>query len=313
MLEVFIASAPVAPRPPEILNPFTSLEHRWTGPDGSSWDLNDTERGVFLTDAGVRGMKNPQADRWTSQSATTHGSRRRGGRFLEREVHWNLAIFADSSEAWVDLEERWWQTLDVDAAGLWTVTVPGRAPRSLTCRFVGDGDHVYALDPLEGGWAVYGIDLIAEDPFWRSAPVTQSWTTAPGVPFLDPAGSPPFHISPSATLSSATVQNPGHLEAWPTWRATARPDGVGVTAVTVGISGQLVTFPQPLLPGQTLEIRTDPADQRAFLDGVEVTSLLSTFDFAPIPAGQSVPLELEMTGDGTVSASFYPRYLRAWG
>jgi hypothetical protein len=82
--------------------------------------------------------------------------------------------------------------------------------------------------------------------------------------------------------------------------------------VTVGVSGQLVSFGQPIAPGQTLEIRTDPTDQRAFLDGAEVTHLLSTFDFAPIPAGQAVPLNLAMTGEGEVTASFYPRYLRAW-
>lgn len=312
MLDVLIATGSPAPTPPSLLRPFTSAQHQWTGWDGSTWDLNDTERGVFLTDAGVRGLKNPRAERWVSESPTTHGSRRRGGRFKEREVHWNIAVFGDSSEEWISLEAAWWKTLDVDMAGMWTVTLPGRAPRSLMCRFVDDGDHTYDVDPVGEGWAVYGINLVAEDPFWRSSPVVRSWTSVEGVPFLDPDGSPPLHISPSATLSSAEVTNPGDLEAWPLWRATARPGGSGVTSVQVGVSGQLVSFGQPLLAGQTLEIQTDPTDQRAFLDGEEVTHLLSTFDFAPIPAGESVPLQLAMTGDGEVTASFYPRYLRAW-
>lgn len=312
MLDVVMAAAPIAPAPPGQLRPFTGAGHTWTGWDGSTWDLNDVEGGVFLTDAGVRGLKNPRAERWVTQSPTTHGSRRRGGRFTEREVHWNIALFGDSSREWLDLEEAWWSTLDVDMPGQWTVTVPGRAPRSLRCRFVDDGDHAYDIDPVGEGWAVYGINLIAEDPFWRSSPVRRAWTTAEAKPFIDPDGSPPFNIASGAVLASAQVANPGDLEAWPTWTATADPDGGGVSSVTVGVAGQSVSFTQPIAPGQTLEIRTDPADQRAFLDEVEVTGLLSTYDFAAIPAGAAVPLQLAMTGEGTVTASFFPRHLRAW-
>src|SRR5690606_6365610 len=103
-----------------------------------------------------------------------------------------------------------------------------------------------------------------------------------------------------------SLTNPGDESAWVKWTATGRVDGVSIELD--GHTGALGA----LLEGQTVVIDTDPRVRSARLGGVDVTGDLGSYGFAPIPAGETVPVDIEMVGGGTLQASFRPRHDRAW-
>lgn len=85
------------------------------------------------------------------------------------------------------------------------------------------------------------------------------------------------------------------------------------TSVTVGVGDSTVVAPINAAAGQVLVIDTDPSVQAAFLDGVDVTEQLTQAEFGTIPPGTAVPLTLSMTGTGFITATYTPKYFRAWG
>ena len=157
------------------------------------------------------------------------------------------------------------------------------------------------------GWASYGVSLIADNPFWTGEPVRRTWSQSDALDFYGGGDAPAFNISSGSQLSSAKLTNEGDLEAWPVW--TIRGP---LTSVTVGVDGETVQWNTTMAADDILVIETDPTVQSAWLNGVDVTGQLGTADFAPIPAGDEVPLSLTMAGTGSVEASITPRYYRAW-
>lgn len=289
--------------------PAGGLSMSWTGWDGSVWDLSQPEVSGLFLGAQARGLGAPDADRFSTVSPALAGSRHRGSRILEREVFWPLHILGDPGSAWVGRDGAFWRTMRPDAPGVWSVTGPDGSTRSLTCRWVSTEDS-FLMDPTRVGWASYGVYLVAdEDPYWSGAPVVRSFSPGEPVDFFDPAGSPPFHISAGNLLASATVDNPGDVESHPIWRV----DGP-VTDVEVGVQGRVIEVPIEVAGGESLTIDTSPTAQTAIRSGGEdVTSQLGAVDFAPIPAGDVVPLSLSMVGTGTVTVTLPTRYLRAFG
>lgn len=278
----------------------------WYGIDGSVWDLNDWRSGIQIIRGAVQGLHFPSAQPQVSAYAGLHGQRRRGVHIDPREISWPLLIWSDSSAAWLESARKFWDSFGLLEPGRWRVATPDGNARSIACVLNSDGGHTYDLDPVGNGWALYTLALTADNPFWESAPITDSWSNQPPVDFFDPAGSPPFHISPASTLDSATLSNPGDVEAWPTWQISAGPDAVHAT-ITVG-GGTLTT---PAIPaGRTLAVDTDPFVQSAVLDdGTNVWPAMG-WDPRPIPPGGQVPLELQLDRAGSIACSITPRHYR---
>jgi len=283
----------------------------WTGQDGSEWDMMGSS-GIYLG-MGVRGLTMPPVDRFVSTSPALAGSRWRGARTLERDVFWPLLMWSDEgSEAWVQHDRAFWSTMRPDTTGVWTVRQPNGLARSLRCRYVDDSDHATEIDPTGSGWEVYGIHLVAEQPYWEGDPVTRTWTNDAFVPFFGGsagAKAPSFFISSGSSLVSATVSNPGDVDAYPVYTVTGPVD-----SVSVGYAGNTVSL-GAVPAGQQRIIDTRP-DRLTVTDanGVDKWSELTgdpQFD-APIPPGESVPLSLSMVGSGTVSLTLTPLYYRAW-
>lgn len=308
-MPVVIYAVPALVAAHQAAGSFEALRQTWTGWDGSTWVLSDPDEGVFLTDGGVAGMGQVPSARFSSVAPGVAGSRFRGARALERPVMWNLHVYSDvSSAAWVDRDRAFWRTMRTDRVGRWTVQqVATNTTRYLDCRFVST-DDTYPRDPVLAGWADYEVHLVADDPYWRGAPVGRAFAVAGDpVDFLPAAPGDPFVISEGSSLASATIENPGDVEAWPVWTITGP-----TTDVTVGIGDSLVGIPGDLDEGDVLVIDTDPRRQSATLNGVRTRGILAPHDFAPIPAGGVSGLSLAMTGTGAVSVQIVPRYLRAW-
>lgn len=307
MVYLSIPSAP--PAPPEA-TPWVALQHTWEGWDGTEWDLSQGLSGLALQ-IGVRGIRNPPVIRYSSKAAAVDGSLWRGSVTDERDCFWPLRVFSDGgSQAWLEHNDRFWRTLDENRPGTWTITQPSGARRSLRVRYNGlnedsdDGSELF-------GWALYGIQLIAEQPFWQGDPDTRSFAPPPTVGnFFGGAGGngfgPPFEIGVAATTESASISNIGDVSAWPVWRVNGP-----TTSVTVGLNGHQIGFPMTIPSGQWIEIDTHPTSQVALdQDGTDRTVQLGAVDFAEIPQGANVPLTISMAGSGSVTCTVTPLYKR---
>ncbi len=304
-MTVAVFAAPYSPPIPELV--WRPMRHTFTAWDGQVWDLSDPAGGVLLTDAGIRGLDDAPVADFVSEAAGVDGQQHLGFRALAREPFWPVLVWSDqSSRAWVERDAAWWRALLPGRVGTWTVQTPWGSSRHLRVRRRPDGGHVFGIDPVVRGWEVYGIELIADDPFWAADPVRITAGEVEPVDFIDPAGAPPFHITGGRGLSGLTIDNPGDIAAWPVWEAVGpHPD------LTVGIGGAFIECPV-LEEGQQLVIDTSPWVRTALVDGVDVTASLGQAEFARVPAGGSQPLTTSSTGAGSVSCTLTPRWWRAW-
>ena len=317
---------PPAPSPPA----WSRLPMTWTA-KGVEWSLSNPESGLFLL-PGVRGLGSVKTDRHVTSSPGAAGSRFEGVSVLDREVFWPVHIYHDSSSIdWMLRDRAFWAGMDPEDTGVWRVTHPDGAHRSLTLRFTSDGDHTSNGDPVLRGWETYGITLVAEKPYWEGDPVVKAFAgVAPPPPFFPEAPTVDgeiVNIAPGYSVSNAAMDNPGDVESYPRWFI----EGPATTA-SVGVGGVVVDVPFAVPEGQTLVIESDPdfigatmydiADSGVgmkpservvgvdLINPVDKTADLGEADFAPIPAGQQVPLSLTLVGLGKVEALLPTLYRR---
>jgi hypothetical protein len=307
-MTVLLAAPTATPEVERAQSEWVGLRPTWTGWDGSKWDFASIQGGVMLLRGGVRGWSMPPVEHKTSQSPAVAGSMWRGYRVAEREVFWPLYVWRrDGSQAWIEHDRAFWRTMHPGKTGVWSVTHPDGTVRSLACRFASDNDAAYDRAPSHVGWMKYGITLVAEQPFWTGLPITRTFSTSAASDFFG-AGAPPFTISSGNTLASAAIDNPGDEAAWPVY--TLRGP---FTSASVGVAGRAVEVPFSMADGESLVIDTRPTAQTAITGvGLERTGDLGAVQFAPIPAGSSVPLTVSMVGTGSVEVSIQALYHRAW-
>lgn len=216
-MSVVYASPPIPP--PVAVDPWRGYRVVWEGWDGSSWELSDPASPVFMRKGGVEGLSMPAHQAWTSSSPAVHGQYYRGHVVEPRKVFWPVFVYSDlSSEDWVAVDRAWWRSLHPGAYGTWRV-----GDRSLSCRFVDDGNHAYDVDPSFRGWASYGVSLVADDPFWRGSPVRRTWAQSEAKGF--------YAVSPvTFTVATDVVGATAHGLAVGT--AVRFRDLVGVTGIT---------------------------------------------------------------------------------
>lgn len=307
-------SSPVPVIPPFVPepSPWLASQHVWTDFDGNDWDLSHGTSGLALQ-TGVRGMHMPPIIRYASKAPAVAGSLWRGSVTDEREAFWPIRVFNDNSSLeWIAHNRRFWETLTPDKTGRWSVVQPDGDVRWLTCRFSAESDDADDIEPELQGWALYGITLIAERPYWEGPSIVRAYGSVPGQNYYggDAGGGfgPPFVISEGATISTATIVNPGQVGSWPVWTVYGP-----FTSAQVGLNGRYITFPFALAAGQYVRIDTDPTSQIA-LDqaGVDRTAQLTSVAFTEIPPGVQVPLQMSMTGTGgSIQVALTPRYYRA--
>ncbi|MTE24823.1 hypothetical protein [Microbacterium sp. ZXX196] len=261
---------------------------------------------MFLDTRGVEGMHFPTVTKHKSTSRSVPGARVRGWRTEARDVFWPIWIWGERSTEFLEKYEAFFRTIHPVNAGTWRVGFDG-AFRELSLTGTFSDPHAYARDPVFDAWSSYGVTLEAAQPYWSGSPIARSWRSANPVDFFDPAGSPPFHISPSATFADAQITNPGDVEAYPRWVIEGPLD-----PVIVGVDGVEVLVPFPLSDGSVLVIDTDPRNVTATLNGSDVSQELGFQRFAPIPPGGSVPLSITAGGGGRVSIELVPLYFRAF-
>jgi hypothetical protein len=292
------------------------LQMTWTGWDGSLWNLTSAAEGAVMM-PGVRGMTMPPVVHYSTAYASVAGAAWRGHTVDAREVFWPIQLFHDlGSQGWIDRDRAFWRTMRPEKTGTWTVTHPSGAKRHLDCRFSNDGDATYNHDPVLSGWSNYGITLTAEHPFWRAAPIKREWSAGGALPFYPESTGDTYIISPSTTLDSSAMPNPGDVDAFPVWEVHGP-----TTTAQVGVAGRNITIPFGIDAGQVLVIDTAPTVQAATLydvvsgvrtNPVDKTPDLGIANFVPVPADSVTTTSLLLSGAGKVSLILTPLYLRAW-
>lgn len=306
-----LAIDPGAGAPVDTSSAWRGATLTWTGADGQVWDLSDPSSGVVLSDGGITGLGMPPMTRYSATAPAVAGSRWKGWRVDEREVFLPVFIFSSSSSAqWVSRDRAFWAGVRPDAYGVLTYSTADGESRSLRCRFSDDGTYSVSRDPNLTGWSLYGLTLVADEhPLWEGT--RQRWEFSAGTtaPFFSGAGGV-VTISPSQTLSDASVTNLGDVDAWPAWSVTGPVD-----QISLGVGGGTVTYLAPVAAGQTVSIDTDPREM-SVVDGSGVDlSANATFRALPCPPGNPVELDIEASGAGAaarVSMTLTPQYFRAW-
>jgi hypothetical protein len=286
----------------------------WEAWDGSNWSLSDESSGLVLK-RGVRGLGRITQENHRDEHESLAGSRYRDFRATNRDIFLPVHVYSDGdSDAWVKHNRAFTKTMRAGKTGWLHIIHPDGEHRRIQARYEKGLDEAFDLDPAFFGWATYGIYFIAEQPYWEAAtPIGDNWRSPEPVYFFgggsSPGNGPPFGISDEKDVSTATITNPGDVEAWPKWvyRGPA-------TSASVGVDGEVVEIPIALLEGQSITLDLNPYEQSAIREnGTDVTNQLGTFDFSPIPPGESVALDITLvgTGGGSVELELTPLY--EWG
>lgn len=304
-MPIILSHAPVAP--PVVVNQWVGISCQWIGADGSQWDLDTGMAGAVLQRSGTEGLHEPPITKYSSRSRAFPGKRSRGWRADARAVFWPILVYSHaSSEEWKDRYRAFFDSIHPEQPGTWRIGHSGEF-RELRLTGVYDDPHAFNHDPLVFGWEKFGVKLEADQPFWTGKPVTGGpWSAPVPTPFIDPAGSPPFHISAGQAFGAAQMKNPGDVEAWPTWTLVGP-----LTGIELGIGTEIEQIPFTVPDGSVLTIQTDPRRQTAFLDGVDVTAALGLLRYRAIPPGSEVSLHVDATGTGSIRVSLVPLYFRA--
>lgn len=300
-----VTNRPAPPDAPPAYNPWVKTRHVLHGWDGSTWDLTDGRNGVYLQPEGLEGLGMPEIENFSAKSPIIHGEEWEGWRALPRDIFFAVGIFQDSSEEWLDMKKRFWNIFRPGKLVRWEVILPDNETYNLLCRFKGERGSIYSRDPMRIGWAIYGITLYAEQPFWEGTPQTRMWEVGTNSDFFNGTGGPPFNISSSQSVQNATITNQGDVDAFMRWELRGP-----FTSATVGLGG-LTTTVGSALSTDVIVLDTDPANLSATKNGVDIMGTLGSFEFPPVPPGENIALGLAMSGTGSITATFTPRYLRS--
>lgn len=289
------------------------LQIEWVGTDGSVWDL--VNGNVTLSNAGITGLGMPTARDQVKATAAMHGQVFQNWKLNAREV-WLPFVFRAGAKGDVEgVQRAFWHSVQPGSYGYLNVTDGNGYTRSLQLRLIDDSSLAYMSDPYSTKnkrYEAFGLTFIADNPWWQGEEVAYSFSLGTGGTatfFGNGSSATPFYIVKSAGGVDANVTNLGDMPAWVTWTITAP-----MTSFNLGIDGHYVAGAIALTTGQTLTIESDPLKQIAYKnDGTKVTRQLTSADFQAVPAtGGLIPLEIDVVGTGTVTASFRPQFFRAF-
>lgn len=275
--------------------------------DGDSVTLNDNAT-YFMRS--IRGLAVGDYKFIEDEIPFEPGTRRQFTKTPPRAVDWVGEILSTSAlglEAILEnLNGTMLRSEDDQGDGKLRVTRHDGSVRELTCRYWRGLDKA----KYGGGGALLRTTLSfrAFDPyFYAATPISDTFTAGtPGTffPFF------PLTLSSSTVFANVTINNPGHVEAWPVWTVTGPGKDIILRNRT---SGKYFSLPITLGVGEYMVIDTRPgektvedntgADRFGDLD-LSVSSL-----WALLAGNNVVRIEMSDTGAGSsVAYSCYPRY-----
>lgn len=286
---------------------------KWEAPDGSVWDLRDGSQGVQLGQGGLLGLRHPPVKVYTRESSFVDGQQVTGYKLEKRPIELPLDVHGNSEAEWFVRDRAITSAFRVDRPGRLIITDPFGGSRTITARLADSDDDAMADDPSAMEASVITIPLVADDPWYYGKPLRHEFANAtPGRGFYPPSGyGPPFYLAPAVFTGADVLSNPGDAPAWGVLTIPGPCEGFRVSIAGRVIEGFVDGFTIP--EGRTMTLDTDPRRSSARLDdGTNVTKYLSSTQFAAVPDGSSVPVEVIVYGDTMANLVLTPRYLRAW-
>lgn len=291
--------------------PAGTMRATWIDPDGRVWELSGPHE--------VHGwLTRPEIAGWGAAPVTmVTDPLARGGvsvrhqRREPRRLTWPLNIYGNSHAEFLTRYRalmRAFTSTKYKGAGILRIARTGEgveAAREIEALYE-DG---FAGEPRENWtFANPNLTLFCPDGFWRSTErefVRRSYSTA-GTPYLAPYRT----VSSSQVLGDTTVNNPGDVEAWPSW--TIRGPATQLVA-TNRTTGESFTLTHTLAAGQTATITITPT--RAMLRDHNNNNLVGKLNWPGavlwglVPGVNEVDFEVNGSGPGTeIELSYYPRY-----
>ncbi|TFD47567.1 hypothetical protein E3T46_17375 [Cryobacterium sp. Hh11] len=288
-------------------------EYILTGPDGTEFDIKSGP--IRLSSAGIMGLSMPPFEAYTRETAALDGQVLTGYRTGPRTVFLPLLTpMGLGVDEWLASESAFWKIMDPEVTCRLTVSSSADVVRFLDLRFVGDGDLAFDLDPTDVTGYPFGLEMVADKPFWRGPLTSKVFQTAAdtGNFYAPPGSSFVFTIGSASTVAGATVSNPGDTPAWPTHTVYGP-----AVSFSINVGGSVISATLALAAGEWLTIDTNPTAQiaRKWVAGVGTIVpffQFSSIQFAQIPRGGSVPVDIVLNGAGSVQVAFSPQYRRAF-
>lgn len=288
-----------------------------TGQDGMAWDLVSHTSPVAILASSVSGLHIEEITPQVVTSARIPGQRRAGVSVAPRKIDLTVRVGDESppyrtGDAWRDLDSSFWRSVGVGQPCTLQV-----ADRSIDVVLDGSTPS-FDRDPAIFGKGIYTLELTADWPYFHGDEVSFSFDLSPttGTNFFGGGSGtkgPPFVLGLPQAATSASVYNPGDVQAWVRWTL------VGPGSFTVGVGSDQVAFPIALARDQIVKIDSDPRRQTIVnaTTGQNLWPIMgsSAVRFAPIPPGDSQPILIQVTGaqSGTmVGAAITPQFSRAW-
>lgn len=315
--DIFVESEiPAAPLPYE--SPFHIQKHTWYGTDGSVWDLDDPDSGVFLVQEAIEGLHYPLTDDIERESPSIAGGSFHGYRVKPRDVIWALYVYTDeSSEAFYDLDSRIWRSMRVGQYGTWRVTLPDGSFRELSMRQVPTA-FSHERDPGRFGWVKYPVRFKADvNPFWTypyEVPGSKStFDSTEGDNFFggEAGAGPEFVISPTRAETTKEIYNDGDEPVNPVITVKGPMDFVDFS-----IGNRNYHLECDLEFGEWLTINTKPREfSLSDSSGANRMKSIDNWVFEPLPiqATTKITVFAQGLGGGSVMFDVSPLYHRAWG
>lgn len=301
---------PYVPPPPDLTPGWDTLVLEWEAA-GRTWTLSNPRDGIVMK-PGIEGLLFPEIKHYSEASPAVYGAYWTGFTVEPRTVAWPLRLFHDgSSLEWIALNEAFTESLNPAEEGILRVR-SARTERTLRLRYSGGLNTNLQRDPTFFGWVDYDVRFVANRPLWAGPLIEQRWGAAESANFFTGNPAAPIYISPSATLETAVMRNPGNVPAWPVWTLEG-PITVGGGPTKLGVNGRTLLVPFAIPDGEQLVIDTRPDAQVAIdWNGDDRTEDLGSWAFTPIGRGEEVPLSIEMTGNGSVVCALEPLYFGAF-
>jgi hypothetical protein len=290
----------------DIIEDVGTITATWTDPTGVEWPLSDTSEDLgWFTTQGPAGWDATEYEIVTDP-LPRGGEQVRFIRSKPGQIVWPIYVGGETHLEYIErrraIKRAFTMTVHRGTPGVLRVARPDGSAREISC---------YYQAGLEGdagkGWlySTDAVSLFCPDGYWQDvSAVTVSRSYQPGSDFFSPYPT----VSPGLALGDTDIENPGDVDAWPTWTVTGPMTALSATNVTSGLQFSLT---YPLAAGEQIFITTDrptvrgPAGQNL----VDYLDWPDAYLWSLLPDTNSVIFNVSGANVGTaITLSFNPRY-----
>jgi hypothetical protein len=290
----------------DVIEDVGTITATWTDPAGTVWPLSDTSDDVgWFTQSGPAGW-NATTYEIVTDPLPRGGEQVRFIRSKPGSITWPIYVWGDTHLQYVErhrqIRRAFTMTVHRGQVGVLRVERPDSSAREISCYYAGGMEGEAGEGWL---WAKDAVTLFCPDGYWRDVdPITITQSYVPGVNFL--SGFP--QVSAGLALGESQIDNPGDVDAWPTWTLTGPMTALAATNVTTGYSFSLT---YGLSAGEQITITTDRPTVRGPAGQNLVTALNwpSAYLWSLTPDVNDVIFNVSGGDVGTqVELTFHPRY-----